>query len=373
MKHQIILIGKDITSVYQAIKEFGPDCIHLLFTSETEDVLGPMYPMLPQSIRRYSYLVEPYDGRCVMEVCRDIHRTFEGEFTYNLSEGTKLMAFAANQVAVEERAKAYYLTQQGEVVFIDGFERVPLMTSLSNEEMIRLSGNVIAGYYDCKDLKDQDIQLSWQIKRFIENYRQEHTHVQRYFSLYCGRRLDRLPSSHSFPDDLSFKQRDGGVLVFRSGKAILRLESPNGCHLYFEGRWWETLVAEKVHLWSDTKGDPPQAWQSVQFQLEKGSCEKTKNEVDVLLNDEQKLIFIECKSGQVTQNDIYKIDAVRETYGGDISLAVLASYYPVDADLREKCKDLQISVFAPSAFSDRIDHIEVLPQWLDTLEGKMMI
>lgn len=373
MTHQITLIGKDITSVYHAIKEFGPDCVHLLYTDETEDVLEPMYGLLPQSILRYTYLVKPYDARSVVEVCREIHRTFQGEFTYHLSEGTKLMAFAANVVAMEEKAKAYYLTQQGEAIVLSDFEKISLKTSLSNEEIIQLSGNILSGYHDCKDLTDEDIDMAWKIKKFIENFQHEHARIQRYFSLYCGRHLDRLPSVHLFPDRLSFKQKDGGLLVSSKNKIVLKLDYKNGCHLYFEGRWWETLVAERVRDWSESKANSPEVWQSVLFQLETGKSARTKNEVDVLLNNEQQLIFIECKSGQVTQEDIYKIDAVRETYGGDISQAVLASYYPVESDLREKCKDLQINVFAPSSFAGRINFVDTLPRWLDGLDRKIII
>ena len=95
--------------------------------------------------------------------------------------------------------------------------------------------------------------------------------------------------------------------------------------------------------------------------------------MDVLLNNQQKLIFIECKSGNVTQNDIYKVDAVRETYGGDISLAVLASYYPVEDSLQEKCKDLQINLFAPAYIDDRIHHLDTLPDWLEKLSNSLQL
>ena len=50
MKHQIILLGKDITSVYHGIKEFGPDHVHLLCTNETKEVAAPLFPLLPDGI-----------------------------------------------------------------------------------------------------------------------------------------------------------------------------------------------------------------------------------------------------------------------------------------------------------------------------------
>lgn len=100
----------------------------------------------------------------------------------------------------------------------------------------------------------------------------------------------------------------------------------------------------------------PEVWRSVIFQTNEKDTHP-KNEVDVLLNNQQKLVFIECKSGNVTQNDIYKIDAVRETYGGDISQAVLASYYPVEKSLQDKCKDLQIHLFAPNFLTERSNYL----------------
>ena len=69
----------------------------------------------------------------------------------------------------------------------------------------------------------------------------------------------------------------------------------------------------------------------------------------------------------------YKIDAVRETYGGDISQAVLASYYPIDTALAEKCKDLNIHVFAPQSNEERIHYIETLPKWLENIVNKTEI
>ena len=44
MKHQIILLGKDITSVYHGIKEFGADHIHLLYTDATDHIETPHVP-----------------------------------------------------------------------------------------------------------------------------------------------------------------------------------------------------------------------------------------------------------------------------------------------------------------------------------------
>ncbi|MDH6533672.1 hypothetical protein M2101_000313 [Parabacteroides sp. PM5-20] len=372
MKHQIILLGKDITSVYHGIKEFGPDCIHLLFTEQTRSIADPMYPLLPHTIQRYTYQTEPYNGNKVMEICREIHQKHRGEFTYHLSEGTKPMALAAFLVAKEKNANAFYLTQKGELVWLDTFEKVPTHSSLNNDEILRLSGNTLADYRDIKNLNAADITASLQIKWFIETYPHEHARVMKFFGIFCQRQSSRLPASKQLANDLKFKQKEGGLLITQRGKTLLRLPQPGGVSLYFKGSWWETLVANQVRIWSEEKTNAPEIWQNVIFQMG-GDNPQAKNEVDVLVNNKQKLIFIECKSGQVTQNDIYKIDGVRETYGGDISRAVLASYYPLDSYLQEKCKDLQINLFAPANVSERINHLHKMPAWLDTLADELQL
>jgi hypothetical protein len=372
MKHQIILLGKDITSVYHGIKEFGPDHIHLLYTEETKDIETPMYPLLPESIRCSRYKAEPYDGNNVIDVCRRIHSEHQGEFAYNLSEGTKVMAFAAFIVAKETNSDAFYLTQHGEIVHLNTFEFHPLHSILNNEEILGLSGNKLTHYHDAKELSIGEVKASLQIKKFIEQYPQEHARIQKFFNIFCKRQLTRLPNSKLFANNLRFKQRNGSLLISLGEYVLLRLNQSYATMLYFEGRWWETLVANEVRNWSEQRPQSPEVWQSVIFQTNERNPQ-TKNEIDVLLNNQQKLIFLECKSGNVTQNDIYKIDAVRETYGGDISQAVLVSYYPIEKSLRDKCKDLQIHLFAPNYAGERSDFLKKMPAWLDKLADELQL
>lgn len=373
MKHQIILLGKDITSVYHGIKEFAPDHVHLLCTNETKDVADPLFPLLPANIRRTLYRTEPYDGEHVRNVCRKIHQANpSAEFAYNLSEGTKLMAFAAFTIAKEYNVPAFYLTQLGDLIWLDNFEMRPMKSQLDNKEILGLSGNILTEYQDAKQLSDTDIHASLLIKQFIEKYPKEHSMIQKFFNIFCERDISRLPASRVFKNGLRFKHRQDTFLIAQQNHILLKLSTPNALMLFFKGRWWETLVASKVRSWSQTHPNRPEVWQSVIFRTE-GENPKTKNEVDVLLNNQQQLIFIECKSGQITQNDIYKVDAVRETYGGDISLAVLASYYPVEDSLQEKCKDLQINLFAPAYMDERIDHLDALPTWLERLSNSLQL
>ena len=85
-----------------------------------------------------------------------------------------------------------------------------------------------------------------------------------------------------------------------------------------------------------------------------------------MINNDTKLVFVECKSGKIDQTDIYKIGAVRDTYGGDMSQTILVSYRTVSKDLKEKCDDSQIKVFAPN-YAKQFDTIEYLPKFLNDI------
>ncbi len=95
--------------------------------------------------------------------------------------------------------------------------------------------------------------------------------------------------------------------------------------------------------------------------------------MDILINNRNNLIFLECKSGFISQDDVYKIDSVRETYGGDKNIAALASYYPLDPLIKEKCNDLGINVFAPDTEEERIGFVKTLPKWLTNISKTIVI
>lgn len=377
MKHQVILLSKDITSSFIGIKEWNPDHIHLLFTNETKAVAEPLFPLLPDTVQCTCYLVKPYEAQTVIDVCREIQESNSGEFHYNLSEGTKVMAFAAFSVVRQYNAAAFYVTQKNILMYLNDFSERRLKSHLTNKEILQLHGNILLGYVDIDELTNDDIEASGRIKQFIEQYPREHSRLQSFYNNHCQRRLELLPRSNTFPNGLEYSQEAGTLIVTLKDEVILHLLLPSGYLLYFDGRWWETLVANQVQRWRLQQACVPEVWQSILFHVNEHNTH-IKNEIDILINNGEKLVFIECKSGTVTQNDIYKndiykVDSIREIYGGDISKAILASYYPVKEDLLDKADSLQITCFAPGYFAERINFIETLPDWLDQLVRELQL
>ncbi len=362
-KHHIITIGKENLSIYHGLKELEPDVVHFLLTEQTCNHHLPIVDLLSKQFRWHTYMVKPYDGHSVEQVCEEIHRTHSGVFCYNLSEGTKIMTLAALNVAKEHGANAIFITQTGELVDLISFESAPISTPLSNTEILNLSGSRLWTYENVKRMSHADLQTSYRIKEFIERYNDEYSRIQGYFRHNCRRKIDCLPTKFRVNNDLRVNASRGRIMVHKNGLPLLNLSHANSAFLMFGGRWWEAIVASQVKLWTPNQEHKTEAWHSVVFQSEVAT-NQVKNEVDLLINNNRNLIFLECKSGHITQEDVYKMDSVREIYGGDSSIAALASYYPLTPLIQEKCDNLGIKVFAPSTTSELDTFFKTLPEWL---------
>lgn len=114
--------------------------------------------------------------------------------------------------------------------------------------------------------------------------------------------------------------------------------------MLFEGRWWEALVADYISEWADGKYE---IWQNVTFYPRDISSileDNDKNEIDILVNTGNKFLFVECKSGFISQDNINKMSVIRQNYGSDKSRSVLISYFRLKNDLREKAYETKLNV-----------------------------
>lgn len=356
------------------LKEFQPDVVHLLYTEATRDIYKPFVAMLPENVKANEYLIDPYEMETVRQVCRKIRSTLaEGDILqYNITEGTKVAAFAAVQVAWEYNDHVVYYTQEGERIDFTSGSRRPVTARISNGEFVSLFGNTLSSCKKASDITMSDVGAAWEVKRFIETYQKAYQRIQHQFRTQFGGHLDKLPSSFGVDRErgMTVKVDDGAMEVNDRGRILFRSDNPNATRLFFTGRWWEVIVSNIVYKWDIARKARPsdsEVWRSVEFQGRSGG--KVKNELDILVNDRRRLILIECKSGYIGQENVYKLDSTRETYGGDNSRAILVSYYPLDPDLAQKCHDLHVYYFAPERSSDRIDHINRLPAWLDSIAG----
>jgi len=142
----------------------------------------------------------------------------------------------------------------------------------------------------------------------------------------------------------------------------------NSRNLFFNASWWELIVAKEISRWPKAKELLIHC--ELPFKTVAGV---TKNEIDVLINLGGKLIFVECKSGNVKQEDINKMKVVKDTYGGVISKSILVSRFKPSASIVEKCKEVNIDIFYCFAGKVPVNPLGRLLPMLDRVEKKLMI
>ena len=371
-RHLVTLIGRRINTALIGVKEFHPDVLHLIYTDVTADICRPFLKMVDGNIEVVQYNVDPYDVSAVKRICSSIRENIgNGDvLQYNLTEGTKVEALAALDVAMEHGDTPVYYSQEGEVIDLMDFSRSPIVARVSNEEFFALSGSELVSFNKVSDMLPVDVVTAYDVKTFIEKNQKTYQRIQKQYRSDFGGRVEKLPASFKVDRErgMYVYVSDGQLSIVDRGKTVFESDNPNASRLFFSGRWWEVIVSDIVNKWDRARRNNPddsQVWRNVEMAgIEKG---RTKNELDIVVNDRRRLLVIECKSGYIAQENIYKVDSVRETYGGDSSKAILVSYYPLDPDLVQKCRDLHVYYYAPEQTSERISCIYGLPAWLDMI------
>jgi hypothetical protein len=371
MKHQISLVGGQILPIYIGIKEFYPDKVHFIVSNESKENISILKHLFP-SILMCDYNCDAFNFYSIKGICEKIidKLNTNDEVIFNLTGGTKVMVLAAQAIIHEKGLKGFYINQDDTFLELPKYEKQHIKTELTIPEFFDLSGHHLFSAKLLKDYTPEDIKMAHAIDSFAQNdrrYASITSYIRKKFNYY----------SYSFPLNGNEVLSNGIELIWNinnikaslNGKSIFNLNSKNIIDLFFNAAWWELLVAEEVAKWNKLK--------EILIKCElpfKTDQQTTKNEIDILLNTGKKLIFVECKSGNIRQEDINKMKVIKQTYGGVISKSILVSRYLPNPTIVEKCKELDIEVFYCYAFQNKqIYPLSKLISVLNNLESKVSI
>lgn len=341
-KVHITLLGKETLPIYYLVKTENYDKVFFLATEQTKLLAKRLKEVLAsENIVCEVAVVDAFDAITTINACEQIHKELEvgGEVTYNITGGTKLMAIGAYIAAQRHGAKVVY-TNSDSLIDLSTFESQPLNIEVDSKTIFALQGQILKeGYIVYQENKERH-QCATKIKAFLTTWkwRKFYDKVRTMHEKGClyGRYAE---------GNLSYEYFDDSVTITANGKTVLDISCPKVRQLLFEGRWWEELVANAIYKWADGRFE---VWQNVTFtpQSAAPTGNKVKNEIDILVNTGNKMLFVECKSGLITQDNINKIGVIRTNYGSDKSVSVLISFNAIRPDLCEKAHELKVNVIA---------------------------
>lgn len=370
MKHQITFVGGQLLPVLMGIKEFLPDEIHFIISKESKSKISLIKPFLKE--KTFSeYICNPFEFASIKSTCENILNKIEqeDEVQINLTGGTKIMVLAAQSLILERNLNGFYINQDDTLLQLPSYSIQKLTSSISVKEFLEISGHHLSSSKTISDFSAADFKSVDEIDRFTMSHDKLILQINsKVRSTYD--KLSKIPKAGQLEINKQAKLiwTDRSIEVVLNGKDVFKIQSPNVRSLFFHASWWELIVAKEISLWSKAKE------LLIQCELPfKTDTLTTKNEIDVLVNLGGKLIFIECKSGMVKQDDINKMRIVKDTYGGIISKSLLVCRFMPSSTMLEKCKELNIEVFYCYLGGTHVNNLSKLRFSLDKLEKKLMI
>ncbi len=356
MKHQITIIGGQTVPVYLGIKEKKPKVVHTLYTKDTKSQASIFKNLFP-SIEFRSYQVHPFSFKEIKNTVETIIiENPECDFELNLTGGTKLMALASHDIIKSHGFNSFYIDQKFRFFDFSSQLYTRIESLINLDTFIKLSGHNKYESSELNDYTDEEQKLARKINSISKStaFKQAIKSVQK--------NCDDISKCQefSFADKnfrLSWKSPNFS-LEFNNYKIFS--VSKKSFKIAFNGIWWEIIVANSIRNWKKAY--------ELKLNLEvhsKKAYKFVKNEIDIVINTGSKMIFLECKSGNIKQDDINKIRTVKKLYGGISTKSILISKYKPHPNIIEKCSDLDIDIYTD------YDGLKNLMNKLDSLLLKM--
>lgn len=370
MKHQITFIGGQLLPIYIGIKEFSPEVIHCIVSSESQPKVSYLRQLLPNIVINEK-VCNPYDYVSILNSCQEILKSLSSsdDVLINLTGGTKIMVLTAQYLIHENKLSGFYVNQDESILSLPNYNIQKLNCQISTKEFLELVGHKITKSKDLSDFSIQDFQAVEDISNFtIKNYQlimQINSKIRKAYS-----NLSQIPNTGSIQINNSnvLNWNSNNLWITRTDKEIFRVQSSRIRSLFFHASWWELKVAKEISKWGRVNELLIQC--ELPFKVDNSI---TKNEIDVLINIGGKLIFVECKSGIVKQEDINKMKIVKDTYGGIASKSLLVARFKPKDTILEKCKELNVDVFFIYDNIKQINKLESIIGLLDSIHNKLVV
>lgn len=366
MKHQITFLGGQLLPIYIGITEFTPDKVHFIASEESKKGIVVLKDLF-KTMKHSEFICEPFDFYSIKKKIENIIDRIDSnnDILINLTGGTKIMLLAAQSVISDREVKGFYINQDYSFIEVPSYSKKKISSQLSIKDFISLSGHKSYTSKILDDFARSDFKVSNEIDSFAAS-----NNLYYKITDYIRRKYKSIPVTgfETIYNDVSIKWNIGLVEIQNNKKIVATFKSDNVVELFFNAAWWELVVASEVSKWTKAK--------EVMLQCVlpfKSDNKILKNEIDILLNTGNKLIFVECKSGHIKQEDVNKMKVIKQTYGGIISKSLLISRFMPSQSILEKCKELDIEVFYVYGLQRMINPLENINKILDKLEKRTSI
>lgn len=342
-KIHITLVGGQVIPIYQGVIQFPADEVVLIHTVDTL----PQAKILQAHIGHKTRLECIKDAFDFEDIFTFVNKLIAPNISYyvNITGGTKVMSIALMESFIDRPDDViFYLDQNQTLLDIRSRKSHVAKVHLSISDIFSLSGNKLVDYKDYKSIDPKILEEVKAVRRLMKYAKGE------WYKLLAGIRVDeKLKGLHTLAG--SYYSYDGKsnqltISIKRKEKElkhVFRLNNPR--KFINDTQWFELKVADVLSRWRYCKDLYMQSKVAYQSGLE-------KNEIDIIVNTNGKLIFVECKTQVFDIKDIDKFRNVVKNYGGLAAKAILITDQPINKRVEEKCRDNNINYISVQGSDD---------------------
>lgn len=302
--------------------------------------------------------VDPWDALAVHK--KIIHHAkrlpASARIGVNLTGGTKLMfAGALSAARVLGAVPFYFDSRNHRVTFVDSLCRKKIRPIDSVEDFLLLNGD---GLKLSQKGTPEDILPDR--CRLTEMLWRNNAKIAR-----CYKKLREFNDSFKpfilENENFYFELGRDGSAVAKGYGLNIRFENWPNFAQYLSGGWFEEYVYLQCKPYEDA-GVIKDLRINIKLQLDQGSSGGSShldaslyNELDVVFTDGYSLYIVECKAGDVTQEQVMKLQNLVRFYGGVEGRGIVASCFPPNTEsVRKKIKDARLTLCSGRSFSEQL-------------------
>lgn len=380
MHTHITLVGGQTYPIYLGIKALNPDKIIFVHSDQTENEAKRIANEFTNKDSE-NICLDATDFKTINLAVEYLLRkvknesTFEDTITLDVSSGTKAwtIAFLERYKSILPELEIIYVSQKNIVYNYTKSKEYDVDSTIDLDLILRLNGTKIPNYIAFSNYTQEDVEVVKQIEKLRRSA------YKSFNSLTIikdnekdkDRKYELVHKNSAVWENKGYKVSWDKVnstisyeLTTNKGDIVTgTLSSPHVIQLFFNTGWFEFKIANLLNRWSRTK----EIRMNVVFPTTKG---KDDNEVDILINAKEKILFVECKTQVTKPTDVDKFRTVAKNFGGLASMALFITDAPMNPVALEKCKKYGIMSFSIELAKDNKQR-SIEDQLFEMLEKKI--
>lgn len=361
-KVHITLVGGQPEPVYKGIMHNRPDKVLFIYSSSTEKVVSRIKEVVKKNITSVpEFHSEQFADKKVQKIRSKLKRLFEDsseyvakddEVTVNLTGGTKEWSILFFDYFKNRENVSLQLTDQNDnLTNLANYETIKINVSIRTNDKFALQGMKIKSSSALEDYTDTDFAAIPVIHEMRE-YNFEHF---RKLTEQLSERIDKNSAKYdgsSIEYNKNSDKRKRNIickLTGNRGPKSWTITSPNVRKLVTSTGWFEVEVARLLHKLY------PQALMLLNCKLKfiADNTKEEKNETDIVMQINNKLVIVECKTQVFNISDVNKFNDVAKITG-NATKPIFFTLEEMNEKAKENCNERGIPYFTTSDNEDEI-------------------